>query len=63
MFRYIVKRSIWEYRMFILSLWIRHLNRRIIDMEMRREKQMKKYEKFKKNTKSKRSKLARYIHN
>ena len=63
MFRYIVRRSIWEYKMFIYGLWIRHLTNRKIDMEIRREKEMEKYKKFKKNTKNKRSKLARYIHN
>lgn len=63
MFRYIIRRSIWEYKMFIYGLQFRRLSTRIINLEMKREKQMKKYDKFKKNTKNERSKLARYIHN
>ena len=63
MFRYIIRKSIWEYKMFAYGLWIRYLTNRLIDMQIRREKQMENYKKFKKNTKNKRSKLARYIHN
>lgn len=63
MFRYIVKRAIWEYRMFFYGLMIRKLNNRVIDIEIKREKARTKYDKFKKSTKNKRSKLARYIHN
>ena len=63
MFRYVIRRSFWEYKMFLYGLMLRHLNNRIIDISMKREKQMKKYEKFKKHTKKQRSMLARYIHN
>ena len=63
MFRYIVRKSIWEYRMFAYGLYTRHLTNRLIDIQIKREKEMEKYKKFKKNTKNKRSKLARYIHN
>ena len=63
MFRYVIRKSIWEYRMFLYGFIIRKLNNRIIDISMKREKEMKRYEKFKKQTKRQRSTLARYIHN
>ena len=63
MFRYLIKKTIWEYRMFLYGFIIRRLNNQIIDISMKREKQMKRYEKFKKETKRQRSMLARYIHN
>ena len=40
---------------------IRRLNNMVITMEMKREKEMKKFERFKKTTKCNKSKMARYI--
>lgn len=60
---YIIKKSIWEYRMFAYGFALRRLNNRIVDLQIKRERKMKKYEKFKKKTRKSRSALARYIHN
>lgn len=61
MLLYVIRRAIWEYRMYIYGHRIRRLNSLIIECEMIREKEMKKFDKFKKTTKARRSKLARYI--
>lgn len=61
MLLYVIKRAIWEYRMYVYGYQIRRLNNMVITMEMKREKEMKKFEQFKRTTKSNRSKMARYI--
>ena len=63
MLLYVIRRAIWEYRMYAYGYQIRRLNNMVITMEMKREKEMKKFERFKKATKSNRSKMARYINN
>ena len=47
--------------MYVYGYQIRRLNNMVITMEMKREKEMKKFERFKKTTKSNRAKIARYI--
>lgn len=61
MLLYVIRRAIWEYRMYVYGYQIRRLNNMVITMEMKREKEMKKFEQFKRTTKSNRSKMARYI--
>ena len=61
MLLYVIRKAIWEYRMYVYGHRIRYLNNRVIECEMKRDKEMKKFDKFKKTTKSRRSKLARYI--
>ena len=61
MLLYVIRRAIWEYRMYAYGCQIRRLNNMVITMETKREKEMKKFERFKKATKSNRSKMARYI--
>jgi len=61
MLLYVIRRAIWEYRMYAYGYQIRRLNNMVIAMETKREKEMKKFERFKKATKSNRSKMARYI--
>ena len=61
MLLYVIRRAIWEYRMYAYGYQIRRLNNMIITMEMKHEKEMKKFERFKRTTKSNRSKMARYI--
>lgn len=61
MLLYVIRRTIWEYRMYVYGYQIRRLNNMVITMEMKRAKEMKKFERFKKATKSNRSKMARYI--
>ena len=63
MFKYVIRKSIWEYKMFLYGFIIRKLNNRVIEISIKREKEMKRYEKFKRSTKKQRSTLARYIHN
>lgn len=61
MLLYVIKKAIWEYRMYMYGYRIRRLNNLVITMEMRREKEMKKFDRFKKTTKNNRAKMARYI--
>ena len=61
MLLYVIRRTIWEYRMYVYGYQIRCLNNMVITMEMKREKEMKKFERFKRTTKINRSKMARYI--
>lgn len=61
MLLYVIRRAIWEYRMYAYGYQIRRLNNLVITMEMKREKEMKKFERFKRTTKSNRAKMARYI--
>lgn len=60
---YVIRRAIWEYRMFSYGFRLRKLSNRIVDLEVKRERNMRKYEKFKKKTKKYHQTLGRYIHN
>lgn len=59
---YIIRKSIWEYRMFSYGFLIRKLNNQVIDLQIKRERSMKKYERFRKDNKKMHSTLGRYIH-
>ena len=57
MLLYVIRRAIWEYRMYAYGYQIRRLNNMIITMEMKREKEMKKN--VKRETKNERGRSRR----
>ena len=57
MLLYVIRRAIWEYRMYVYGYQIRRLNNIVITIEMKREKEMKKN--VKRETKNERGRSRR----